>query len=102
MSQLSDLLEKVKDPTLTLEKIELFRDEMIHLHSAMQISLADLEKSEALYFLNYPDAENTADIKIKRAWKGSPEGQRLIELNRFVKAVAKEVDSLKSRVYRLI
>ena len=100
----TQLLEAVKDDTLPLSLIEKYRDEMVHLHSAMQIELANLEKAEALYFLKYKQAENgeRPDIVIKRMWRGEIGGQRMLELNRYVKAIAKEIDSLKSRVYRLI
>lgn len=112
MSQFTQLLEAVKDETLPLEMIEKYRDEMIHLHSAMQIELANIEKEEAMYFLEWNKPvllgkdDNKlppiADIAIKRMWRGTDKGQRGIELNRYVKVIAKEIDSLKSRVYRLI
>jgi hypothetical protein len=101
MSLLTDLLTAVKDENLTLEQIERYRDELVHLHSAMQIELADCEKAEAVYFTD-PSKEGASDISIKRSWKSTERGQRQILLNRYVKAVAKEIDSLKSRVYRLI
>jgi len=99
--KLEELLEAVKDENLSLVLIEKYRDEMIHLHSAMQIEMADLEKAEALFFLANADPE-ASDISIKRKWRGSEKGQRQIEVNRYLKALAKEIDSLKSRVYRLI
>lgn len=112
MSQLTDLLLKVKDENLPLNMVEKYRDELVHLHSAMQLEMADLEKKEAQFFLTYregvdaglwgPDKKQPSDIEVKRKWRGTSEGQRLIELNRYVKAVSKEVDSLKSRVYRLL
>lgn len=108
MSQLTQLLEKVKDENLSLEQIEKYRDDLVHLHSAMQLELAGIEKEQALYFLavHTPGHQlynhEASDISIKRAWQATEKGQRGIELNRFTKAVVKEIDSLKSRVYRLI
>lgn len=99
--KLIELLEAVKDEKLPLPLIEKYRDEMVHLHTAMQIELADLEKQEAIFFTTYPD-DSASDISIKRAWKATTYGQREILLNRYIKAVVKEIDSLKSRVYRLI
>lgn len=94
-------MEAVKDEKLPLVMIEKYRDEMIHLHSAMQIELANIEKAEALYFYE-KTVPDVTDISIKRAWRATENGQRGILLNRYLKAIAKEIDSLKSRVYRLI
>lgn len=101
MATLKEVLEKVKDQNLPLAECERLRDEMIHLHTAMQIELADLEKREALYFLEQKN-DVESDISIKRRWRGMDDGQRMILLNRYIKATVKEIDSLKSRVYRLI
>ncbi len=101
--KLIELLEADKDEKLPLPMIEKYRDEMVHLHTAMQIEMADLEKKEALFFLGAKgDDGSEADVSIKRKWRGSDDGQRMILLNRYLKAIAKEIDSLKSRVYRLI
>ncbi len=103
MTQFQDLLLAVKDENLPLALVEKYRDEMVHLHSAMQVSLADLEKAEALFILDEKTKRpDESDISIKRYWKASEKGQRQIEINRYLKALAKEIDSLKSRVYRLI
>lgn len=98
---LKELLLAVRDEKLPLVLIEKYRDEMIHLHSDMQIALADIEKAEALYFVAHSSAD-VSDISIKRKWRVEPQGQQGIQLNRELKALAKEIDSLKSRVYRLI
>ena len=98
---LLELLTAVKDENLSLQQIESYRDQMVHLHSAMQIEIADLERAEALYFDLHSQPE-VSDISIKRKWKVTEKGQRLILLNRYVKVIVKEIDSLKSRVYRLI
>lgn len=102
MSQLTDLLHAVKETHLTKTDLERYRDAMVHLHSGMQLELAEVEKRGALFF----DAQKKAtpemsDIGIKRLWKASVDGLREIELNRFIKATAKEIDSLKSRLYSI-
>lgn len=101
MSTLLEILEAVKDESLSLQQIEHYRDTMIHLHTAMQIELADVEKAEAIYF-HEKSQPDVSDVSIKRAWRATEKGQRQILLNRYIKAVAKEIDSLKSRVYRLV
>lgn len=98
---LRDLLETVKDEKLPLVLIEKYRDEMVHLHSAMQLELADIEKAEAIYF-DTESVPGVSDVSIKRHWKATEKGQRQILLNRYIKVIVKEIDSLKSRVYRLI
>ncbi len=103
MSQLRDLFEKVKDESLSKEQIEKYRDELIHLHSAMQLELASIEKASAFYFMDLKRANpEESDISIKRKWKVEEKGQREIELNRFVKAIVKEIDSLRTRIYSLL
>lgn len=47
--KIEELFEAVKDEALPLAMIEKYRDQMIHLHTSMQIALADTEKKEALY-----------------------------------------------------
>lgn len=103
--KLIDLLQAVKDENLSLEAIERYRDEMVHLHSAMQIELADIEKAEALFIDAYhinDSSKEATEAERKRKWKATEQGQRQILINRYIKVVVKEIDSLKSRVYRLI
>jgi hypothetical protein len=97
--KLTEAFEAVKDKTLSLRQLEEFRDDLIHIHTMLQLEQADLEKKEAFYFM---DSKEETDIAKKRSWRVTVEGQRLIELNRYTKAVVKEVDSLKSRIYSLI
>ncbi len=100
MSKLTEILDIVKDENLSLEQIERYRDALVHLHSLMQLELAEIEKAEA-HFIDTFDAEvSNAARKVK--WKVTEKGQRQIEINRFIKVAVKEIDSLKSRVYRLI
>jgi len=102
MSQLLQLLEAVKDQNLTKTQLEKYRDELVHLHSAMQLELAGHEKTGAVFIYQKKLAvPESSDIQIKREWKATTEGLREIELNRFIKAVAKEIDSLKSRLYSI-
>lgn len=104
-----ELLEAVKDETLPLPTLEKLRDEMIHLHSMMQIELADLEKKEAIFLAGCQKTiiidgktQKISDVSIRRTWDGTKEGLRMIDINRYIKSIVKEIDSLKSRVYRLI
>jgi hypothetical protein len=107
--KLAELLLAVKDENLPLVLVEKYRDEMVHLHTAMQIEMADLEKAEALFIVEKVDPVARAlpydpitNVAAERLWDVTEKGQRQILINRYLKAVAKEIDSLKSRVYRLI
>jgi len=99
MTTLKSLLEAVKDENLTQEQCEAYRDSLIHMHTSLQMEMATLEKAEAFYLM---DSEEETEVGKKRAWRVTEKGQRLIELNRWTKAVIKEVDSLRSRVFSLI
>ena len=96
MSQLTELLESVREKNLTKTQLEDYRDEMTALFAQMQLQLADLEKEEAKYLASH--GEKT-DVNAKRKWGGTESGQRLIELKRFSKATEKMLSSLKSRIY---
>lgn len=97
-----ELLQAVRDENLPLEKIEQYRDTLVHFHTDMQIEVADLEKEEAMFFYDHSGLPDVSDISIKRNWRVTADGKRLILLNRYLKACSKEIDSLKSRVYRII
>ena len=98
--KLIELLNAVKDQKLDKEELEKYRDSLASLFAEMQIEIADLEKLEAKYFIANRE-DKKSDISIKREWRVTEEGQRLIVLNRYVKAVSKVIDSLKSRLYSL-
>lgn len=99
--KLEELFEAVKDEQLPLVMVEKYRDDMVHIHTRMQIEMADIEKSEAIYFAEQTKPD-VSDVSIKRAWKATEKGQRQILINRYIRAIVKEIDSLKSRVYRLV
>lgn len=96
MSKLLDLLLTVRDENLTKEQCESYRDQLIHFHTDLQLEIAELEKKQAMFFV---DRDGFSDISIKRKWRASDDGQRLLTLNRYTKATVKEIDSLKSRIY---
>jgi len=97
--KLKELLETVKDERLPQPMLEKYRDELIHLQTMVLMERADLQKKEAFYFL---DNKKENDVSTKRAWRVTPEGQRLIELDAYKSALPKEIKSLESRVYALL
>jgi hypothetical protein len=97
---LLELLQAVKEQHLGKDQLEQYRDQLASLYAEMQIEMADLEKLEAIFFYSHKTPE-ASDVSIKREWRVTKEGQRLILLNRYVKATAKVIDSLKSRLYSI-
>lgn len=100
MSQLTDLFDAVKEKNLTKTQLESYRDELTNLFASMMIEMADCEKEEAIFFSKAKEANpDLTDVAIKRSWRSSDAGLRLIVLNRYQKAVEKVLSSLKSRIY---
>lgn len=105
MTKLEQLFESVKEKNLTKTDLESYRDDLTNLFASMQLEMAELEKLEAVYFLQMkqstPSDKELTDVSIKRMWRGSLQGQRLIELNRYQKATEKVLSSLKSRIFAI-
>lgn len=97
--KLQELIQSVKEKTLTTEQLENYRDELSHLYALLQLEMADLEKLEAIFMHNKDDQKSVAQRKIE--WKATTDGQRLLELKRYCLAVKEMLNSLKSRLYSL-
>jgi len=98
---LKELLEQVKEKSLTKEQIEEYFDALTHVYSAVCIELAELKKQEALYFLDHMQAD-VSDVSIKRNWRGTKEGQRMLELEAYKNVIPKELASLRNRIYSFL
>lgn len=98
MTTLSSLIEAVKEKNLTKSQLEEYHSELTQLFAQIHLELAVLEKAEAMYLSNH--AEKT-DVAAKRKWQGLEQGQRLIELKHYSKAVEKLLSSLKNRMYAM-
>lgn len=101
MSQLTKLLDAVKEQNLTKTQLEDFHSELTNLYAQMMLEMAELEKEEARYFLTMKKSDDgdRPDIVVKRMWRGTESGQRLIELARYSKALEKMLSSVKNRIY---
>lgn len=95
---LGDLIKSVKEKNLTKEQLEAYADQMSSLFAEMQLETAELEKEEALFM----EKTDSTVARAKVLWKATPNGQRLIVLKRYLVATKELLNSLKSRVYRLI
>jgi len=100
---LRDILKQVKDDKLSKAQIESYVDELTHLYSDVCLALAEHKKKEALYFADHMTRfPEDSDAKIKRLFKVTPEGLRLIELDCYKQIIPKELASLKNRIYSLL
>lgn len=93
---LKALIEAVKEPGLTKTQLEAYSDELTKLFAMLHLELAELEKEEALYLTNF---KLESGIATKRAWNVTQAGQRLIELDHYVKITEKLLSSVKHRIY---
>lgn len=98
--KLIELFQIVKDDTLQKDQLEKYRDQLASLYAEMTLEYATLEKKEAMFLLSENQREKSMALR-KAEWKGTDEGQRMIDLKNWMKGTAKVIDSLKSRLYSL-
>ena len=97
--ELLEIFASIKDEKLGRAQLEKYEQTLASLYAEMMIEIGSLKKERALYFLERQRPEIT-DISIRRLWDAIPNGQRLIELEANVKAVARMSSSIKSRIYQ--
>lgn len=93
--KLTEVLEAVRDEHLPLEKLESFRDQLVHLKTDIAIQLADKKKARAMFLVT---AEGSVAAR-KLAFDATEEGQRLITLEGYMRGLGGEIDSLQGRIY---
>lgn len=99
MTSLAEILKSVREENLSRGQLESYEQQLSGLYAEMMIELAEKKKERALYFLERQRPE-TSDVSIRRLFDASVDGQRLIELEAYVKAVSKMLSSIKSRIYQ--
>ena len=97
--KLQDLIVSVKEKNLSKDQLEDYRDQMSHLYAEMQMEMAELEKTEAIFMEDKAELTSVAQQKIY--FKATEEGQRLIVLKRYCLATKELLNSLKSRLYSI-
>ena len=103
MSTLLDTLQAVKEKDLPEAKLEEYSDTLTSLYADMMIEIATLKKSRAIYFYTKEQEHpEMPDVKIKRVWDATDEGQELIKLEHYVKATSKVLSSIKSRLFHYL
>lgn len=101
---LLELITAVKEQNLSKDQLEGYRDQLSGLFAQMQLELAALEKNEALFMNKIeqdPHQSNYSVARMKVLWKGTQQGQRIIELKRYCLATKEMLNSLKSRLYSI-
>lgn len=98
---LRETLAAVKDKNLNKQQIEEYYDDLTHVYSAVCLELAELKKREAFFFLDNVNPQ-VSDVSVKRKWRVTKEGQRMLELEAYKTVIPKEISSLRNRIYSLL
>jgi len=96
---LTEIFKGIREDKLNRSDLEMYEQKLAGIYSDYMLEIGSLKKERALYFLERQRPEIT-DISIRRLWDASQNGQRLIELEANVKAVARMSSSIKSRIYQ--
>lgn len=99
--KLEELIKSVREEKLDKEQLENYRNEISNLFAQMQLEMASLEKSEAIFMNDVQPDEHMTVAKAKVLWKATEKGQRLIVLKRYALACKELLNSLKSRLYSI-
>ena len=106
--KLTDLFIAVREKSLDKDQLEDYRNQMSDIFAQMQLEMAELEKSEAIFLSDYtrPMVSNGKDSRLSVAqakveWKATDKGQRLIMLKRYCLGTKELLNSLKSRLYSI-
>lgn len=94
---LSEIINSIKEGNLTKYQLEEYSSMLDVLSAEYELTLADVEKSEAL-FLAECGEKTRAGATTK--WDASEEGQKEILLKRQLRAISKLASSVKTRIYQ--
>lgn len=100
MNKLLELFEAVKEEHLDRHELEMYRDQIAHIASNLQIELGDIKKKKAMYMGTAEKEKKQTELD--RVWFASPEGQRELELTSWIKATSPILSSLRDRIFNKI
>lgn len=94
--KLKELIESVREKSLTKDQLENYRDDLSGLFAQMMIEMAEIQKEKAMFIENH---DAPTDIAKKRKWAVTPKGQREIELKAYSSATKEMLTSLRNRLF---
>lgn len=98
---LKDTLLAVKESNLSRGQLEQFEQDLTALYSEYMMRIAILQKAESLYFYSMEQSHpELPDVKVKRSWRASDDGLELRQKEIEVKVIAKNLSSIRSRIYQ--
>ena len=101
MSLLTDVLLAIKESNLSRAQLEQFEQTFTALYSEYMMRIAVLQKAESLYFGSMEQQHpELPDVKIKRMWRVTDDGLELRQKETEVKVIAKNLSSIKSRIFQ--
>ena len=93
---LKELLQEVKEENLTKTQLESYYTSLSNMAADLSMEIANHKKDKALFEASDP---NSSVAKMKVLWKASEKGQRLLQLEGYMRAVTTQLRSLKNRLY---
>jgi hypothetical protein len=98
---LAEILQGVRDEHLSRAALESYEQKLTALYSDYMLRIATLQKAESLYFYSMEQQNpEMPDVKIKRAWRATDDGIELRQKEIEVKVIAKNLSSIKSRIFQ--
>ena len=98
---LTEVLKSVREENLSRAMLELYEQMFTGLYSDYMMRVATLQKAESLYFgAMEQEHPELPDVKIKRMWRITDEGLELRQKETEVKVIAKNLSSIKSRIFQ--
>lgn len=94
--KLTDLFKAVEEKTLTKEQLEDYYSEISMLSVKINLELADKQKEEGIFMGQHRDQPAA---QIKRDWRASESGQRLIDLKAYKTSCNTVLKSIQTRIY---
>ncbi len=96
-TDIKTLITEIKEANLTKEKLEEYSSMLDILCAEYELSLAEVEKAEAMFLANCGE-KTRAGANTK--WDASEAGQNEISLKRQLRAISKLGASVRTRLYQ--
>lgn len=94
---IQEIIKGIKEENLTKYDLENYSSMLDVLSAEMELSLANIEKEEAMFIANCGEKTRAGAVT---KWEASEKGQEGIQLKRNIRAVSKLASSVKTRIYQ--